>query len=211
MIHTYERIKQEKKFFVALDDSYAIFNTGLFNSFHEPIYAYLEPNISTRANASKWFLVRFSTEYDLVRSGISSEILPERANYFEDPSLLIFDYNCPINIQFEHILSDSSNIERLPSDIKESPYLTNLFNGAVQSMIKKVTANYKLAVPQYYKGKIQLLLPLCLSNPDIPDLALVVTKTKDNKFYQGHTCLTMDMAYNNARLIAKPDSNWLKI
>ena len=28
-------------------------------------------------------------------------------------------------------------------------------------------------------------------------------------YYQGHTCLTMDMAYSNARLIAKPESNWL--
>ncbi|MCI8485491.1 MAG: DUF3825 domain-containing protein, partial [Lachnospiraceae bacterium] len=23
------------------------------------------------------------------------------------------------------------------------------------------------------------------------------------------TCITLDMAYNNARLIAKPESNWL--
>ena len=42
---------------------------------------------------------------------------------------------------------------------------------------------------------------------DKPDVAIAVTK-KDN-FYQGHTCITLDMAYNNARLIAKPESNWL--
>lgn len=40
-----------------------------------------------------------------------------------------------------------------------------------------------------------------------PDIAIAVTK-KENS-YQGHTCLTLDMAYNNARLIAKPESNWL--
>lgn len=28
---------------------------------------------------------------------------------------------------------------------------------------------------------------------------------------QGCICLTMDMAYNNARLIARPDSEWLKV
>ena len=39
------------------------------------------------------------------------------------------------------------------------------------------------------------------------DVAIAVTK-KDN-CYQGHTCLTLDMAYNNARLIAKPENNWL--
>ena len=76
-------------------------------------------------------------------------------------------------------------------------------------MKKKVTANYKIAVPQYFDGKIQLLLPLYLLEKSQPDLALVVTKNQLGNSYQGHTCLTMQMAYNNARLIAKPDSNWL--
>lgn len=210
-MHTYERLVSEDKIYISEDSTYMVFNTGLFDNFSEPIYAYLEPNKNARRNSSKWYLIRFTSRYDLTRDGKSVSPLPERANYFEDPSLLIFDSNCPINIQFEHILNDPKNIDRLPENIKTSPYLTNLFNGAVQTMIKQVTANYKLAVPQYYKGKIQLLLPLCIANPNIPDLALVVSKTRDNKFYQGHTCLTMDMAYNNARLIAKPESNWLKI
>ena len=33
---------------------------------------------------------------------------------------------------------------------------------------------------------------------------------KENGFYSGRTCLTLDMAINNARLIAKPDDEWLK-
>ena len=74
-------------------------------------------------------------------------------------------------------------------------------------MKKRVSSNDKLAVPQYYDGKIQLLLPLCLMDDKNPDLALTVTKM--NGCYQGHTCITLDMAYNNARLIAKPESTWL--
>lgn len=27
--------------------------------------------------------------------------------------------------------------------------------------------------------------------------------------YRGHTVLTLDMAYTNARLVARPDSDWL--
>ncbi len=46
-------------------------------------------------------------------------------------------------------------------------------------MVKSVTANYKLAVPQYYKGNIQLLLPVCLLEPMKADVALVVTKSND--------------------------------
>jgi len=71
----------------------------------------------------------------------------------------------------------------------------------------KVIANYKLAVPQYFNGKIQLLIPLYFSKEEKPDLTLVLTKM--DGYYQAHTCLTMEMAYNNARLIAKPDSSWL--
>lgn len=74
-------------------------------------------------------------------------------------------------------------------------------------MKKRVSSNYKLAVPQYFDDKIQLLLPLCLCSDEVFDMALAVTKK--NGYYQGHTCLTLDMAYNNARLIAKPENNWL--
>jgi hypothetical protein len=82
-----------------------------------------------------------------------------------------------------------------------------LFDGAVQLAKKKIESNYKVAVPQYYQGKIQFLLPICLLDMEKVDLALAVTK--QNGYYTGNTCLTMDMAYNNARLIAKPGDEWL--
>ena len=77
-------------------------------------------------------------------------------------------------------------------------------------MKKKVRSNYKVAVPQYYDSKIQLLLPLCLtSGSPNPDLALVVHKLNDST-YTARTCLTLEMAYMNARLIVKPQSDWLR-
>jgi hypothetical protein len=54
-----------------------------------------------------------------------------------------------------------------------------------------------------------LLLPLCLNTKAKADLALVIEK--ENGVYRASTCLTLDMAINNARLIAKPDDEWLKI
>lgn len=41
------------------------------------------------------------------------------------------------------------------------------------------------------------------------DLALVIEK--EHGVYRASTCLTLDMAINNARLIAKPDDEWLKV
>ena len=41
------------------------------------------------------------------------------------------------------------------------------------------------------------------------DLALVVDKLQSEKRYRAHTVLTLSMAYKNARLIARPYSDWL--
>lgn len=64
-----------------------------------------------------------------------------------------------------------------------------------------------MAGAQFYDGRIQLLLPLCLT-VDKPELALTIQR--ENGFYAARTCLTLDMAYNNARLICRPESSWIK-
>lgn len=201
--YTFLKLEEENK--ILITEDYLVFNTGLFTEYYESIYGYAETNKA--GGEQPWFLKGFFTEYDLVSLGIVE--LPDRANYFQDPSLLVFDAKCRINVQYKHIFEDSANLARIPDEIKNNPSLLNNFNGEIERMKKKVIANYKIAVPQYYNGNIQLLLPLCLDGTDKPTIALVVTK-QNERVYQGHTCLTLDMAYNNARLIAKPDSNWLK-
>ncbi len=81
-------------------------------------------------------------------------------------------------------------------------------DGAIQHALRRVERNYRTAVPQFYKGNIQLLLPLCMADRAQADLALAVKD--EGEVYIAYTCLTLDMAYNNARLIAKPDSDWLE-
>ena len=192
IVKTYDKLTSEKKIIIGQD--YALFNTGLFNKYYDPIYAY-----QTRTEIS------FLTGYELSSIGITDR--PERANYFENPELLLFDWHYPIDVYYKHILDDEKNKNRLPQEFLNSDNKINIINGALDTMKKRVSANYKLAIPQYYEGKIQLLLPLCLMSDNKPDVAIAVTKK--NRCYQGHTCLTLDMAYNNARLIAKPESNWL--
>ena len=41
------------------------------------------------------------------------------------------------------------------------------------------------------------------------DLALVVERQPSGA-YQGQTILTLDMAYTDSRLVARPDSDWLR-
>ena len=193
LVHTYEKLIKEKKVILK---NYGLFNTGLFTKYYDPIYAY----------SNEDYKISFKTGYELNFENIQER--PSRADYFSKPELLLFDWHFPIDVQFDHILEDKENIKRLPKSFVENKNKICILTGALDIMKKKVSSNYKLAVPQYYNGKIQLLLPLCLdSDNEKPDLALAVTKL--NNCYQGHTCLTLDMAYNNARLIAKPESNWL--
>lgn len=194
IVKTHDKLTSDKK--ITIGQDYALFNTGLFNKYYDQIYAYQSGTE-----------IQFLTGYELGRIGIKER--PERANYFGQPELLLFDWHYPIDVHYTLILDDERNKQRLPKEFLKSANKINILNGALDSMKKKVSANYKLAVPQYYEGKIQLLLPLCLMSDTKPDVAIAVTK-KDNS-YQGHTCLTLDMAYNNARLIAKPESNWLSI
>lgn len=194
IVNTLKKLQSERN--IVISENYAVFNTGLFTKYHESIYAYQNNDE-----------ILFLTDYELGTRGIHER--PERANYFSQPELLLFDWHYPINVHYSHILNDVENKKRMPKSILKSKNIINLFDGAINTMKKRVSENYKLAIPQYFDKKIQLLLPLCLQVDNVPDLALVVTRVENS--YQGHTCLTLDMAYNNARLIAKPESSWLTI
>jgi hypothetical protein len=192
------------KIFVLRDGNCFIFNTGLYDLNWQKIYAYFTPN---RNNNLTWYFEAFLTEYTLRTMGINA--FPDRANYFNNMKDLIFDVNYEIIPQYDHIFGDENNNQRIPESIRNNFMKQQIFDSAIINAKKRIDANYKVAVPQYFDNKIQLLIPLYLTSPIKPDLALVLTRDDTNKCYLGHTCLTTEWAYNNARLIAKPDSDWL--
>lgn len=69
---TFRRLYEEKK--VLEEEKYAVFNTGLFNYYYQPIYAYFVPNLIP--GRQKWFLEGFYTEYHLLK--MKSVKLPEK-------------------------------------------------------------------------------------------------------------------------------------
>ncbi|MCM1127698.1 MAG: DUF3825 domain-containing protein [Lachnospiraceae bacterium] len=204
--HTFLKLQEEEEEKILREEEYALFNTGLYTVYYESIFAYFTKN--KIQNRQEWYLDGFYTSYQLGMMGVVN--LPQRANYFKVPSDLVFDTNCNIVPQYPHIFGDAENFLRIPESVRESPNKTLLFDGAIKRAKCMIDANYKTAVPQYYRGRIQLLIPICLVSESVPDLALVVSKNDTGNQYLGHTCLTLDMAYNNARLIARPDSAWLK-
>ncbi len=115
--------------------------------------------------------------------------------------------------------SDNANVRNQAFDdlrgivednVKIKRRLINRLDDAIELAQKRVEWNFKTAVPAFYptKNTMSLLLPLELTENDQPDVALVV-ELMESGAYIGQTILTMRMAYNNARLICRPDSDWL--
>lgn len=216
--YTYEKVLSEGKVMSinALDQrdnvlkDYAIFNTGLATNNQEEIFAFMTKYTAPHAR-QKWVLIgwrkRSSTQLRIFPT------VPGPASYFTDPSDLLYDTRLELIPNVDHIINDRSI--RFPEQIAANPtFLKNVLEGAITNAINRIKRNYKTAVPQFYNNKIQLLLPLSLTSQDKADLALVVEKVRDSNgnpiHYSANTCLTLSMAINNARLIAKPDNEWLK-
>ena len=219
---TFERLWQErdaapeedKQTYIYMDKKTGVscFNTGLDDKTWQPIYFYCETNHIP--NHQVWRFKSFHNSYTIKYTSMASAWVTNlrRANYFQDPGALIFDVNLDIVPQWNHIIYEEENYLRIPEQLRNNgqEYCQNVINGAIDFVKKRIAANYKTIVPQFYKKKIQLLAPLYLTNQDKPDLALVLSLSDDKTVYYGHTCITTEMAYNNARLLARPDSYWLQ-
>lgn len=213
--YTFRQVWEQDKVAEADDEAgrrVAAFNTGLFTANYEQIFATFEAN--TNAEKQPWVLKDWNTLADFrMRPFASIDVKPAR--YFKELADLIYDPDLELAADLDHILDE--NADRFPEALRDNPQLRrNALDGAIREAGKRAQMNWKTAVPQYYfghggrdKGRIQLLLPLCIMQPERPDLAIVVEKAENGKRYRAHTVLTLPMAYNNARLIARPDSDWL--
>lgn len=98
----------------------------------------------------------------------------------------------------------------IKEDSSKYRYIKNRLNDSLNLALKRVKWNYKTAIPMYFptRNVMSLLLPLALVDDNKIDIALVVEK-KESGNYLGHTILPLDWAYSNARLVCRPDSDWL--
>lgn len=203
--YTFNRLEEEDKVAVSDDKNYASFNSGLVTKLQEPIFVLFSKNTSSEHNRN-WTFCKFCRkgEHDMNRF----HPLPQLAHYVDDPSGLVFDTRVELRPNVEHIIRD--NKDRFPEPFRnmDDHVVQTVLKGAIENAQERVRRNYKAAIPQYHKGRVQLLLPLCLSNAQRADLAMVVERSMNS--YRASTCLTLDMAYNNARLLARPDRDWLQ-
>lgn len=88
--------------------------------------------------------------------------------------------------------------------------LARWFEAALDVTMDRLHMDYKLAVPAWHaKDKcVALMLPLQVRQRET-NVALAVNWESEEGCYRGVNLLTMEMAYNNARLIARPEARWL--
>ncbi|WP_375559869.1 DUF3825 domain-containing protein [Bernardetia sp. OM2101] len=224
ILYTFARLKKEEAKYDIMRISYstteyiwkgkkrdiqcACFNTGLANQRQEGIYAFFVENLNRKSVLEpKWVLSKFCKSSDRDMSVFKEK--PESPDYFReitDISEIIYNPSLDHELNYEHILKDRN--KRFQDLANMSDYmLQSLLEQGLKTARERVRRNYKAAVPQYYNGKIQLLLPLSLKQPDKTELALVVER--EGERYFSSTVLELEWAYSNARLIAKPDREWL--
>jgi cold shock CspA family protein len=210
--YTFKRLQAEDKIAYTVDPEtkdpgkdqrLACFNTNLVTKNYEPIFAAFHEN--TRSEVDQDFvLIGFFKESQ--HPITQFEKRPEAADYFTDPQELIYDRKMELVCNVDHIIEE--RIDRFPEHFRDKPaFLATALRIAIDRAKRRVLQNYKTAIPMYNRERIQLLLPLCLDKPDTADVALVVGR--EGRVYKGYTVLTLDMAYNNARLLTRPDREWL--
>lgn len=83
------------------------------------------------------------------------------------------------------------------------------FREALDRALRRSARNYMLVIPCFYFGQKRMahMLPICLNEPSVPDLALILDTDGDKLV--GKTVYSMRFAYQSARLIMKPAESWV--
>ena len=190
--------------FFHVENEHACFHTGLYTQRYKPIFACFDRNKKLDTSL-QWFFRGFCDEVSPRLKYI--EPLPEKPSYPMMQSGINFNPEWSIRVNVDHILGDAKNLERIPPKLRKAKNLPLLLETAVELARRKAIIEPGLVVPQGYQCKLQYLLPICLTNMKRPDLAMTLTVM--DGYYLGNTCLTLEMAYLNARLIARPLAPWL--
>ncbi len=212
-------------------DKWIYFNTGLITANMEPIYAAFEWNRGPGSRATQdnpqYYLTRslnnFLRDVHMLQY---CNPLPDRCRYFDDYTQLIMDGTKTPTVSWTHIIEE--NWDRICAVLYPTAAVNDWnfkdrqqhdvqirLQGALTKALIRVHANYRTAVPQSFQGELQLLLPLCILRANIPDLVLTISRMDTRPpipgvfTYTARTILTLNMAYQNARLIARPEKDWL--
>lgn len=193
----------EAQRYLCVQSGYICYHTGLLTHRYKPIYGFLEKN--RMPGRFDWVLRGF---YDDAASMLRPvESLPAKPFSLIQQEQLGFRPNQEIRVNTDHILDDPDNLMRIPESVRGFLNLYLLLETGVEMARRKAEYFPSTVVPQMFHGHLQYLLPISLTDPNKTDLAMTLTPM--DGYYVGSTCLTLEMAYSNARLLERPIAPWL--
>lgn len=203
---TFKQCYKQDKILYSDDNQYCCFNTGLLTPNGHDIVALFVKN--NKSDAQEWFLKSFRnvTEREFMDH---FKCTPQLAEYTSNYEELYFNPNYGLSVNTDHILDD--NWDRISEQVPLSKSIVKqLLVGVIEETKRKIKRNMRLVIPQFYKNQIMYLMPINIPIDDntIITMALAVELTK-SKQYRANTIFTKEMAYEKARLLMKPESNWL--
>lgn len=136
--------------------------------------------------------------------------VPELAWYSGDSSDFVFDTSYTLDKDvFDHLFERAKDRAGMPNASDE--VVRNYLRGAIENLIPKIKRNYKVAIPVWYveDRRMQLLLPFVSASNASDISCFLVERDDQNQLYKLKTIFDMDHAYYSARLITRPDKEWL--
>ena len=196
------------------DGEKVAFNTNLLDRFfHEVVIIAKNVTICGETYLYKPYKAR-DPKYELRKLNFKQDE-PLAPQFFEDISEVLFHTEWDISRDYghyQHIIEERKERLNMGDNIDVGQVSRKLDN-AIKYAVSLAKRNYKFIVPMYrpQTNQIQFLMPIYLNEEYAkrPDFALVLQTEKDIKMYTPKTILPLDAAYQNARLIAKPDDAWL--
>ena len=207
ILDTFDRCYELDIIELSDDEMWCCFNTGLMTMSGQSIYGLFTENV--RDDEQDWLFMGFKTESDKAILDHFTRF-PVVATYTDNNSDYYFNTNQDITLNVENILEE--NFESYPEEAKKlgKEILKSLMMNAFETTKKKVKRNARLAVPHYSNNKLGYLMPITIPVADNKYLtmALEVEKMALGN-YSANTVSTKESAYSKARVVMKPESNWL--
>jgi hypothetical protein len=219
--YTFARLKdlelaEPGKYFVeSADERWVCFNTGLQDHHCADLFSIFERYQERRAPAETterpdWIYRGTGTAREFAYRNHFGTRVPELAWYSLDSRDFVFNISYTIDVDiYDHMFDRAKERSGFPQDATDES-VRNYLRGTIENLLPKIRRNYKTAIPMYYieERRMQLLLPFA-SYSGRDTACLLVQRDDTNKCYSIKTVLDMDQAFFAARLITRPDKEWL--
>lgn len=201
-------------FCFSADEEWICFNTGLQTPHGSDLLAifqrYQPRGWGEQKPAADWvFKGCYAPNDRPYREKFGTEI-PEIAWYSTDSRDFIFDLSYQLDREvFDHLFEQAK--ERAGLSNSSDEMIRNYLRGALENLVPKIRRSYKVAVPVYYveEKRMQLLLPFASASNARDVSAFLVERDDRDQIYKPKTVFDLDQAYFSARLITRPDPEWL--